>query len=202
MTTTSQQVTEALERIKGKYPKEDEQKLIAILTDVIEHGKSLKDALKYTPEMLEEIYGIAQRNFASGNYKEASLLFNILISLDDTQAKYFMGAGACSHMQKKYKDAVAYYQVCSHLDITDPLPAYHAADCYLQLDDPGSAFKSISLAVLQSENNPQYRQIKERAKLMQDGILKDVKRDVDEVMLALKEGLKAAKIEAGLEKGA
>ena len=202
MTTTNKQVAEALEKIKGKYPKEEEQNLVAILTDVIEHGKSLKDALKYTPEMLEEIYAIAQRNFASGNYKEASLLFNVLISLDDSQARYYMGAGACAHMQKRYKDAVTYYQVCSHLDSDDPLPAYHAADCYMHLDDPGSAYKSITLAFLQSGNNPKYRQIKERASLMQNKILNDVKRDVDNVVLALKEGVKAAKIEADLEKGA
>ena len=201
MTTINKQVTDALEKIRGQYSKEDEQKLIAILTDVFEHEKSLKDALNYSSEMLEEVYGIAQRNFASGNYKEASLLFNVLISLDDSEAKYFMGAGACSQMQKKYADAITYYQVCSHLDNTDPLPAYHAADCYLQLNNPGSALKSITLAFLQSGNNPQYKQIRERSLLIRDKILKDVQRDVNKVMAALEERIKTAKKEVELGKG-
>lgn len=181
MTTTSKKVNDALERIKGQYPKEEEQNIKAVLTEVIENGKPLKDALKYTPEMLEELYTIAQQNYSSGNYHDAYILFCILISLDDRVPKYHMGAGACCHMQKKFKEALVHYKACGDLSFGDPLPHYHSTDCFIQLGETPAAFRSVSMAIMYSENKPEYLQVKERSKLIRDKILEEAKQDMEEV---------------------
>lgn len=171
MTTSSQQVTDVLEKIKAKYSPRDEEELKKILADVIDNGKPLAEAMNFTPDMLEEIYGVAQRKYNSGNYRDAVPIFCYLISLDCWVPKYFLGAGACCHKLKNFEDAINFYAMCVYLDGTDPFPAYYASDCRLQLNDPDSALANLDLAILQSGDNPQYAMLKERAIMMRDSLL-------------------------------
>lgn len=171
MTTSSKQVTDVLEKIKAKYSPRDEEKLKKILSDVIDNGKSLAEAMNFTPDMLEEIYGVAQCKYSSGKYRDAASLFCYLISLDNSVPKYFLGAGACCHKLKNFDDAISFYARCAYLDETDPFPAYYASDCHLQLNDTDAALTNLILAILQSGDRPEYAILKERATMIRDSII-------------------------------
>ena len=144
--------------------------LKGILSQAINSGIMPRQALKLSDDTMEAIYGQAYNLYNQGKYKEASYVFRLLMLLDYLTAKYMMGLAACQHRLHDYKQAANTYILCGTLDSKNPLPHYHAADCYLQLQAPLLAIFSLGLAVSAAGDQPQYAIIKERASLMKEAL--------------------------------
>jgi type III secretion system low calcium response chaperone LcrH/SycD len=144
--------------------------LKSILSQAINSGIMPRQALKLSDDTMEAIYGQAYNLYNQGKYKEASYVFRLLMLLDYLTTKYMMGLAACLHRLHDYKQAANTYLLCGTLDSKNPLPHYHAADCYLQLQAPLLASFSLGLAVAAAADQPQYAIIKERASLMKEAL--------------------------------
>jgi type III secretion system low calcium response chaperone LcrH/SycD len=142
--------------------------LKGILSQAINSGIMPRQALKLSDDTMEAIYGQGYNLYNQGKYKEASYVFRLLMLLDYLTSKYMMGLAACLHRLHDYKQAANTYLLCGTLDPKNPLPHYHAADCYLQLQVPMLAILSLGLAVAAAGDQPQYAIIKERASLMRE----------------------------------
>lgn len=132
---------------------------------ILQKGMIPKDALGLSDAVVEGIYAQAYRLYNTGKYVEASHLFRMLIMLNVSEAKYLLGLAACFHMLKEYQNAVQTYTMCAMLDPENPIPHYHASDCYVQMKDPLSAIIALDLAVKRAGEKPEYAKIKERALL-------------------------------------
>ena len=95
--------------------------------------------------------------------------------MDYMTPKYILGLAASMHRLKDYKSAANIYLLCATMDTTNPLPHYHAADCYMQLNVPAMAMFSLGLAIKSAGDQPQYAVVKERATLMHKALEKKVK---------------------------
>jgi len=104
--------------------------------------------------MVEGIYGQAYRLYQTGRYNDASQLFRLLIMINSTDPKFTLGLGACMHMLKDYKAAAGIYALCAVIDPDNPLPHYHASDCFLQMNDKPSALIALELAVKKAAERP------------------------------------------------
>ncbi len=62
-----------------------------------------------------------------------------------------LGIAACFHMLKEYKNAVQAYMICAMLDPENPIPHFHASDCYVEMKDNLSAIISLDLAVQRTD---------------------------------------------------
>ena len=142
--------------------------ITALLTQALNQGLMPKTALRLSDDTMEAIYGQAYNLYNQGKYKEASYVFRLLMMLDYLTPKYAMGLAACLHRMKDYKNAANTYLLCGTLDTTNPMPHYHAADCYIQLNSEVAAIFSLNLAIKAAGAQPQYAVIKERATLMRD----------------------------------
>ena len=151
--------------------------ITAILSEALNKGVMPKNALNLTDDTMEAIYGQGYNLYNQGKYKEASYVFRLLMLLDYLTPKYALGLAACLHRMKDYKNAVNAYLLCGALDSKNPLPHYHSADCFIQLDAPPMAIFSLDLAIAAAGDQPQYSVIKERAVLMRDTLEKQVKED-------------------------
>jgi type III secretion system low calcium response chaperone LcrH/SycD len=135
-----------------------------------------KTALKISDETMEAIYSQAYALYNQGKYKEASYVFRFLMLLDLSTSKYVLGIAACLHRMKDFANAANLYFLAAALDPENPIPHYHATDCYIQLGFPALAIIALQMAINTCGDKPQYQVLKERAKLLQSGL----KQQIDE----------------------
>jgi type III secretion system low calcium response chaperone LcrH/SycD len=146
----------------------------ALLTQAMTKGVMPKTALRLGDETMEAMYAQGYNLYNQGKYKEASYVFRLLMLLDYLTPKYTLGLAACLHRLKDYKNAANIYLLCGTLDAQNPLPHYHAADCYIQLGLPPLALFSLDMAITVAADQPQYSVIKERARCMRETVHKEI----------------------------
>ena len=131
----------------------------------VEEGAFLKDALGFTPEMLDTIYSNAFNMFQSGQYKQALPLFEFMHQLDPLDYNYVFSIAACYQYQKMYEEAAAYYMMCGELDPLNPVPSFHLFSCFVAMNELTSAWVAIQETIALAERDPQYDELKDRALL-------------------------------------
>jgi type III secretion system low calcium response chaperone LcrH/SycD len=142
--------------------------------DIVKKGILPKDILGLSDTMVEGLYAQAYRLYNTGKYKEASHLFRVLVMINALEPKYSMGMGACHHMLKEYKSALNAYVICSILDPENPIPHYHASDCYAQMSDPISSLVELQVAVTRAGEKPVFKTLKDRALMTIESLKKGV----------------------------
>ncbi len=170
-------VAEKINEATGLAAMPAKETITALLTEAMNKGVMPKHALHLGDEAMEAIYGQGYNLYNQGRYKEASYIFRLLMLLDYMTPKYALGLAASLHRLKDYNTAANVYLLCGTLDTSNPLPHYHAADCYLQLQLPVMAVFSLDLAISAAGDQPQYAIIKERAMLMRDTLDKQLKAE-------------------------
>lgn len=168
------QIKKAVEEIGARVGQERAQGLQNVANKVVQQGVMPKDMMGLSDAMVEGIYGQAFRLYNTGKYRDASQLFRLLIMLNSTEGKYAMGLAACFHMLKEYKNAVSTYAICGIIDPENPIPHYHASDCYIHLGDPASALIALEMAVKRAGEKPEYQTVRDRAKMTIESLKKEL----------------------------
>lgn len=176
MKREQEQVSKAAEKVAEKAAEETSEKLEEAAENVVKKGILPKDAMGMDDQMLEGIYGQAYRLYNTGKYQEASQIFRLLIMVNSMEPKYTMGLAACFHMVKEYKHAVDGYTLCSIIDPDNPIPQYHAADCFINLGDKLSAIIALKMAVKRAGNKQEFTTLVDRANMM----IESLKKEMDE----------------------
>jgi type III secretion system low calcium response chaperone LcrH/SycD len=169
------QIKKAAEQVGTALSNEKKADFQNITAKAVQQGVMPKDMLGLSDAMIEGIYGQAYRLYNTGKYKDACQLFRLLIMLNSTEPKYAMGLAACFHMLKEYKNAVSSYAMCGVIDPENPIPHYHASDCYIHLKDPVSAIIALEMAIKRAGNKLEYQTIKDRAQLTINSLKQDMK---------------------------
>lgn len=175
MKSEQQQIKKAAENLGATLSKEKTKDFQNIAAKAVQQGVMPKDMLGLSDAMIEGIYGQAYRLYNTGKYIDASQLFRLLIMLNSTEPKFAMGLAACFHMMKEYKNAVSTYALCGVIDPENPIPHYHASDCYLHMKDPVSALIALEMAVTRAGDKPEYATLKDRAMLT----INSLKQEID-----------------------
>ncbi len=142
--------------------------------ELLQKGETPKDTLGMNDAQVEGLYGQAYRLYNTGKYQDACQLFRLLIMLNASEPKYTMGLAASYHMLKEFKTAIETYNICATLDPTNPLPHYHASDCYIQTNNILTAVVALEMAVKRAGNKPQYATLKDRALLTIENLKKEL----------------------------
>ncbi len=132
-----------------------------------------KDALGVGDKKTEELYAEAYRLYNNGRYEKAQKLFSTLILLNAIDPRFIFGLAACMHMKKEYAHAGSTYVKCAIIDFENPIPYYHAADCWIQLNDPLSAITNLNLAIKRCGDKPEFDAIKKRCILTLESLTRD-----------------------------
>lgn len=129
---------------------------------------------------IDGLYGLAHSLYGSGKYEESCNLFRLLVMIEPFEYKYTFGLAASLQMEKKFLDSATAYLMAASTDTTNPMPHYHAAECYLNLHDPGSACISLGLAIDTAGTQEKYISLKERCQLTRDRLTKVIKKKIKE----------------------
>lgn len=168
------QIKKATEELGAALGKEKIKDFQQVAAKAVQGGMMPKDMMGLSDAMVEGIYGQAYRLYNTGKYKDASQLFRLLIMLNSTEPKYAMGLAACFHMLKEYKNAVSTYAICGVIDPENPIPHYHASDCYIHMNDPVSALIALEMAVKRAGDKVEYQTLKDRALLTIESLKKEI----------------------------
>jgi type III secretion system low calcium response chaperone LcrH/SycD len=126
-------------------------------------GIAPKQAVNLSEQSIESIYAKAYAFYNQGKYKEANFVFQALMLLDPTQPKHVLGCAACLHRMEFYDKAAELYLLCSSLDPENPLPHFHASDCYIKLKNPDLAAFELKNTIECAKDKSEFAIIKERA---------------------------------------
>ena len=110
---------------------------------IIKDNATLKQLKGVTNAELEAVYSLAFGYYQTGKFNEALKLFQFLVLFDHLNAKFWFGLGAVQQAMKDYQGAVSSYGYCSFLNLENPKPQLHAAECFLALGDKRSAASAL-----------------------------------------------------------
>jgi type III secretion system low calcium response chaperone LcrH/SycD len=175
------QVKKAIEKLgaqEGQNGTTLGDKYLDIMNTIFTTGKIPTDALGFSKERMENIYAQAYRLYNTGMFTEASQMFRLLMVLNPTDSKNYLGLAACLHMRKEFADAAQVYLACGILDMNNPIYPFHASDCYIQMRDRISALLVLELAVDRAAAQPEYQVLKERALLTINHLKKELAEQI------------------------
>jgi len=174
MVHKEQQLKSAANTVGSTIKEEKMEQIKAGIEGVTKKGESIQKKAVLSEAMIEGIYSQAYQLYNIGKYEEAIELFKVLIMANPSTSKFAMGLAASFHMLKNYKDAIKTYTLLNVIDSNNPVPFYHASDCYVQLKDPLSALVVLKMAVKAAGEKPEFRLLKEKALMMINSLNEEV----------------------------
>ena len=120
-----------------------EEQIAAAAKAFVKDGATLKEVRGITNDELEAVYSLGFGYYNTGKFEDAQKLFEFLVLFDHLSTKYWFALGAVQQARKDYQKAIASYGYSSFLDLENPKPQYHAAECYLAMGDKGNAASAI-----------------------------------------------------------
>lgn len=161
--SNKEMIQKAVDKMSTEFPNEDKKKYITLLTKIIEEGVYPKDAMGLSDEFIEMLYAYAYKLFQSGKFEEAATTYKFLMTVSPADIRHPMALAACFHKMQNYTGALTTYIACTFIAPDDPMPYYHASDCFLKLNDPEKAIGMLKFAVEKAKAKPEYTALQERA---------------------------------------
>ena len=144
----------------------NDEELAGVLKEFYTTGGTLGAIRGIGEEELEAVYLMAYNFYTNGKFKDAEKAFKFLCFYDHMEKKYFIGLAATRQMMKLYPGAVQAYAYASLLDVGDPMPSLHAADCFLAEGKYAEAQSALSATVHWAGEKEEYKPVKERAETL------------------------------------
>ena len=126
-----------------------------------------------TDAEMEAVYSLGFNFYQTGNMENAEKDFKFLVLFDHFEPKYWIGLGAVLQVKKAFDGAITAYAYASFLDIHNPKPQYHAAECYLAKGDRANAASALAaleqFAPTDTDRGREYRAKAEELKKLVEG---------------------------------
>ncbi|MCP5306225.1 MAG: SycD/LcrH family type III secretion system chaperone [Chromatiaceae bacterium] len=145
-----------------------DKELGELLYSFVHNFKTLGEINGISETSLDALYNLAYSAYRAGRFSDALKVFRFLVTFDHLEKRYWMGFAACRQMTKEYRGAIDAYAVASTLDLHDPAPLLHTAECLLALDLRDNAVGALELAVETAGEDVPYQAAAEKARAMLD----------------------------------
>ncbi|EOC1853084.1 SycD/LcrH family type III secretion system chaperone VcrH [Vibrio parahaemolyticus] len=140
------------------------------LLSFLEEGGTLKMLHDVSADTIEHIYAVGYNFFQAGKIEQAAKVFQLLSMLDHYQARFFIGLGAARQELGEYLQAIDAYSYAALVDINDPRPPFHSAECHLKLEQLTEAESGFYSAKEMSAGKSQYADLHQRAGIMLEAV--------------------------------
>lgn len=121
------------------------------LTEILQGGGVLGDIFEYEDAEYEAVYALSFDLYRQGRYSDALKGFAFLVMVNHMDRRFHLGLASCSQMLQRYEQAVQHYTLASVMDMTDPLPTFHTAECLMALGMVAEAVEALTVVVEQSQ---------------------------------------------------
>lgn len=118
-----------------------------LIQDIATHLNISVDSGKPLSETEHEaLYTTAYSLYEQGDYNAAANLFTYLVLNAPFCDRSWRGLAATRQMQHDYQGSLHAWALTSILQEKDPLPHFHAAECYLSIGDNEEALNALNAA--------------------------------------------------------
>lgn len=172
MKSITELISDTIDQVLPHGTPEEKKKRAEELRKSLERGKPITATeAGVTPEAIHRLHAFAFQLYNNGRYKEAHSIYAVLATMDANNYDFAFGFAACLHMLKQYRGAADAYMRASQLDVTNPTPFFHLADCYMELKDTDKAIIALSFAEQISGDELKYAELKRRAGFTKERLL-------------------------------
>ena len=138
-------MTEQVKEEQEQAAKEMSAEIIKQIRLMADEGLTIANTKGISREQLEAVYAVGLNYYNTGHTEEAKKIFGFLVLFDHLSAKYWMGMGATLQVMREFERAAKCYAMASFLDLNNPKPQYHAAECFLALKNKTDAESAIAM---------------------------------------------------------
>lgn len=135
---------------------EDNQMLTAPMyervLELMDSGMMLGDIFQYTDEDYEAVYALGHNLYAQQRYLDAMKSFGFLVTHNQYERRFMSAFASSLQMLKMYEDAVQFHSMASVMDLSDPKPTFHTAECMIALRMYAEARQALDLVIEQSRD--------------------------------------------------
>jgi len=132
---------------------------------LVQEGKPIPIE-SFTQEDFNTLYTVGYGLYEAGDYIEAKRIFHQLVLAKPLQSEYWFCMGSCLQMEKSFTEALSAWAMCALLDGHNPLPHFHAAECYFSLGDIPEGKKAINLFLQLAKDREEFEIEVQRAETM------------------------------------
>ena len=133
------------QKVHDETAKKMADEMLKQIRAMADEGLTIANTKGISREQLESVYAVGLSYYNTGRNEEAKKIFGFLVLFDHLNAKYWMGMGAVLQVLHEFERAVKCYAMASFLDISNPKPQYHAAECYLAMRDKANAESAVAM---------------------------------------------------------
>jgi len=166
--STPEDIANIIDEIAKKHdPKiESDSKLLSSLLEKMCKGEcAIRDILGLDDKQMNGLYAMGFNFYQAGKYDDALKIFRGLCLFDQLEPKHWLGLGATLQMLEKYEEAANAYGFAAIMDCHDPRPSFHAAECYIALNDKEKAEAALNTVIeLCPEDIPENKPFVDKAK--------------------------------------
>ncbi|WP_374608487.1 SycD/LcrH family type III secretion system chaperone [Diaphorobacter nitroreducens] len=110
-------------------------------------GGVIGDLLDMNELQYEALYTVGHDLYTQARYEEASKLFGFLVMHNHLERRFIMAYAAALQMARDYANAISLYTFASVLDLGDPLPGFHTAECLIGLGMRNEAREGLAIVL-------------------------------------------------------
>lgn len=141
---------------------------------LVKNGVISQQSLGMSDADLERIYAQAKKLYDSGKFRVSRALFSVLALVKPNCPSVLLGHASCSLMLNDLDGAIEMFLEYGALVPTDPMPYFYVSNCYEKKNDLSSTMIALQTVINRAGDQPQYREIKERAILTLEYLLKNL----------------------------
>ena len=129
------------------------------------HRPGLRIRPGYSDTEYEALYSLGYNHYSQERYLDAVKCFGFLVAHNTMEPRY-MSAFACTlQMLKRYREAIQYHSTASVMDLEDPLPTFHTAECFIALEMHQEAREALTLVLAQCDTL-QWQDLRQRSETL------------------------------------
>lgn len=139
-------------------PEADFASTCSDLGGLLRAGGTLGDVLNITSDEREAVYQLGHGLYGQGRYPEAFRAFSLLVVQNHLEPRYLMALAGSAQMLGRHHDALQHYATATLIQLDDPMPPLHSAECLISLGRLAEAAESLELAItLAGDDHPTVR---------------------------------------------
>jgi len=159
--------TAVQDAMNANAPSPDAAGLADSLAELLVNGAPMGEVFGYTERDYELVYALGHSLYAQARYDDAARVLGFLVMHNHLERR-FVSAYACAlQMAGRHQDAISFHSLASTMDLSDPVPTFHTAECMLALGWVDEARQALGMALRQCDA-PERQALKARAQAMLD----------------------------------
>lgn len=132
------------------------------LVGFLSQGGTLGDLRGLEHQHYEALYAIGHSHYELGQYDKAVEMFQFLVLMNPWDRRFPMALGSAYQMTGRFDKALGYYTMAVSLNMMDPIPMFHTAECMIALGMFEEAIDALGF-VLRHAKTPEQEPYKLRA---------------------------------------